>query len=560
MGNDFMASAAQSYAKEVRSQFERYATWLPNEIVVNVGDIGVLHKNIFYKEANVKQLGINLPTSSDPKAKAQYKFTSKGTAQVSGKASASGIPTSTGQISSTLEISFSDEHALYFQLEDCVGTTFANLVDLKTKILGLVAKNHWALEHVVVTRVIRASAATILQSSSKGASIVLEAKNSVPIAEAFKVAGGVSYHSEKSIGVSIVAEGDVTPLLTVGKVDYKFLDILKKRPQFRAFDSQRAGTRLFRLMLKERPELQKPGFFVEVGTDEELADYPWELAYDAHRNKFLCLEHYVGRYVNAKQLAESRMQPQIGPMEFEKMKFLLISVPRPDDPARFPALSYVESEAKAIKNLVERVDGIELRELVQGAGGNDEPTMDNVEQELMSDQYHFIHFCGHAIFDEQTASNSALILEGPTNHNRLTAELLLHYLGSSLVLAFINGCDSARNTPWEPEVDLDVGRKRWHEVFYPFGIARAFMERGSNLLGSRWKLSDKAAPIFAEEFYRQVFKEFRPFGEAITKARIACKNVSAPEDIGWASYVYYGDPRLALTDVGAVVSSLVRAA
>jgi hypothetical protein len=111
MGNDFMASAAQSYAKEVRSQFERYATWLPNEIVVNVGDIGVLHKNIFYKEANVKQLGINLPTSSDPKAKAQYKFTSKGTAQVSGKASASGIPTSTGQISSTLEISFSDEHS-----------------------------------------------------------------------------------------------------------------------------------------------------------------------------------------------------------------------------------------------------------------------------------------------------------------------------------------------------------------------------------------------------------------------------------------------------------------
>jgi CHAT domain-containing protein len=75
------------------------------------------------------------------------------------------------------------------------------------------------------------------------------------------------------------------------------------------------------------------------------------------------------------------------------------------------------------------------------------------------------------------------------------------------------------------------------------------MEAESYLLGSRWKLSDKAAPVFATSFYKALLEEWKPIGEAVVAARKACRQASMPDDVGWASYVYYGDPRLGFEPV-----------
>jgi CHAT domain-containing protein len=107
------------------------------------------------------------------------------------------------------------------------------------------------------------------------------------------------------------------------------------------------------------------------------------------------------------------------------------------------------------------------------------------------------------------------------------------------VLFFVNGCEST------------VGRgegTQWKNRYDIFGLARAFLETGSYLLGSRWKIGDQGAAEFAKAFYAELLQE-KPIGRAIREARCACKG-ARPDDFSWASYVYYGDPRLRFRKVG----------
>jgi CHAT domain-containing protein len=108
------------------------------------------------------------------------------------------------------------------------------------------------------------------------------------------------------------------------------------------------------------------------------------------------------------------------------------------------------------------------------------------------------------------------------------------------VLFFINGCEST------------VGRgsgNEWKNRYDIFGLARAFLETGAYLLDSRWKVNDKGAAKFAQAFYKEILEE-QPFGKAVRKARQVCKESSPADDFAWASYVYYGDPRIRFCKIG----------
>ena len=83
-------------------------------------------------------------------------------------------------------------------------------------------------------------------------------------------------------------------------------------------------------------------------------------------------------------------------------------------------------------------------------------------------------------------------------------------------------------------------------MLFRSSLARAFLETGAYLLGSRWKLSDNAAAAFAPAFYKYLLEDRKSVGEAVVLGRRACMKATEadPGDIGWASYVYYGDPRV----------------
>jgi CHAT domain-containing protein len=272
-------------------------------------------------------------------------------------------------------------------------------------------------------------------------------------------------------------------------------------------------------------DLRSPGLFLELGTDEALVNYPWELLHDG--DDFLCLKHYLGRYVNTTRISAPRMQPQNSPSEYDKIRILLISVPAA------PGASYLPGAQAETVSLVQALSPLPQVELTLMKAP--EATVMNVRSEIRSGQYQIVHFCGHAAFNSVDPRRSALML----CDNPLEAGIILLHL-KSVVLSFVNACQTAQQAPQPPA---------WETEFNTFSLARAFMEAESYLLGSRWKLSDKAAPVFATSFYKALLEEWKPIGEAVVAARKACRQASMPDDVGWASYVYYGDPRLGFEPV-----------
>jgi hypothetical protein len=218
-----MLDQAQVYAQEVHDRFEREVVWLPDEIV-EVGAVGHFVGHVFYQDTTLnREFGINLPVETDSTSRSQYNFESDGVTEGDVAVSAKGVPTAVGQVSAALQVSFSKENSVYVRLENCVGTRFASMVKLGEAILNLVRLGQWDPRYAVVTRVTKAGAATVIQSSSKNASITLEAKNSGPIAKALAVAGKVRWRDVHSIGCKVIAQGNVTPLVTVGMVQYHIL-------------------------------------------------------------------------------------------------------------------------------------------------------------------------------------------------------------------------------------------------------------------------------------------------------------------------------------------------
>jgi CHAT domain-containing protein len=288
-------------------------------------------------------------------------------------------------------------------------------------------------------------------------------------------------------------------------------------------------------------ELNRRDLFVEIGTDEALLHYPWELMHDG--DNFICLKHFVGRFVNVGHMPELNVLPYGAGSDLGELKALVISVPRPKtrgDGPPYPALTAAEAEANGIVNTFTNL-GVQLTYLGPGKA-----TRQTVTDALRKGEYHIIHFAGHAVFNAQDARRSALVLEDQ--------DLTVGYLTATLrtrkaILCVINGCETVQGTGAANQGSPGQRAGSWDHEYNIYGLARPFLQTGAYLLGSRWKLGDESAQSFAEEFYSALLGEGAPIGRAITKARAAVKEVASAGDYSWASYVYYGDPRLCFTKV-----------
>jgi CHAT domain-containing protein len=295
------------------------------------------------------------------------------------------------------------------------------------------------------------------------------------------------------------------------------------------------GQQIFEFVLPPvvRSDLRKRDLFVELGTDEGLLHFPWELMHDG--DEFVCLKHFVGRYVNLRRTPEVNGRPLPEPgSDLGEMRVLLVGVssPRPHGDRRFDSLPAVDREMEAI---MATLGGLGVRYDYLG-GPN--ATKRNVLRALRT-PYHIIHFSGHAAFDPQDPHRSALVLDDvDLSVGALTATLAEQHS----VLFVVNACETARSGGGEPAESSDP--LSWRDQYNIFGLARAFLENGAYLLGSRWKLPDESARRFTESFYGSLLGDGVPIGRAITQARAAVKDKAASDDFSWASYVYYGDPRV----------------
>jgi hypothetical protein len=124
------------------------------------------------------------------------------------------------------------------------------------------------------------------------------------------------------------------------------------------------------------------------------------------------------------------------------------------------------------------------------------------------------------------------------------------------VLCFVNACETTSPPEQDPADDDDGAVLDWDRQYDIFGLARSFLESGAYLLGSRWLLPDQPAALFAKTFYTHLLELGEPIGKAITEGRRKVRK-EHPDDISWASYIYYGDPRVCFKPLAAEAAAMV---
>jgi CHAT domain-containing protein len=236
-------------------------------------------------------------------------------------------------------------------------------------------------------------------------------------------------------------------------------------------DLANVGGQLLGLVIPRyiQADLSVGGRFLEIGVDEALLGYPWELMHDGEN--FLCLKNFIGRFVNASSVGPPRNQSQFGWGQGEKLAVLLISVPNPQPrgDVTYDPLPAAEAETQAILDVLSTIPEVKHVTLT-----GKKATYNEVWKALRNDQYHIIHYNGHAHFNDQRPKLSSLVLYDQD----MTTGPVINFFGKvPPVLCFVNAC----------ETGLTSGAD-WRNRYNIFGIARAFLETGAYLVGSRWKL------------------------------------------------------------------------
>lgn len=295
-------------------------------------------------------------------------------------------------------------------------------------------------------------------------------------------------------------------------------------------------TFLIRSYIPADIDLRKSRLYLEIGMDEDLMNFPWELVHDG--NDFLCLKQYIGRFVRSKTTQPMFMNPDITlGSSLENLSILIISVPKTDpigETKDYEPLPQAEVEAQAMCNLLSEIKNVRIQYVTPK-----DATFDKVYLALKRNTYDILHFCGHAYYDDQHPANSGIVLRDKIMQTGQITNTIRGRKDKKLpVLCFINACESTKTVN---STGTKTGEGNRLNIY---GLARAFLDTGAYLLGSRWRVKDATAMEFARQFYTSLVKNEKSIGESVFDARNSCKD-NVPADVfGWATYIYYGDPRL----------------
>ncbi|TRO51924.1 CHAT domain-containing protein [Candidatus Bathyarchaeota archaeon] len=294
-------------------------------------------------------------------------------------------------------------------------------------------------------------------------------------------------------------------------------------------------TFLIQQYLRADMDLRQPELYLEIGMDDDLMNFPWEMIYDG--DNFLCLKQYIGRFVRSKEPQPDLMNPSttLG-SSLENLSILLISVPKTDENKEtkdFEPLPQAEEEKKAILQTLGGIENVTPK-IIEPK----DATFDGVYKALRRETYDILHFCGHAYYDDKHPANSGIVLRDKIMRTgQIASTIRARNDRMTPVLCFVNACETTK------EVDIDAEKVKGGNQLNIYGLGRAFLDTGAYLLGSRWPVNDTTAKKFAGEFYKFLLKDEQSIGQAVCSARNACKK-NASDIFGWATYIYYGDPRI----------------
>jgi len=264
--------------------------------------------------------------------------------------------------------------------------------------------------------------------------------------------------------------------------------------------------------------------YLILSLDDHLVHIPWELL--RINNKYLCEIFRIGRVVKTPQKVIDRNDPGTK----EKYRMLVISNPTND----------LECAQKEGDDIIKEVDNFNDYEknLIIECDAKNRITPDKLQEQLS--QYDILHYSGHAYFDASRPVNSGWRL----TKGNLTAGEIKDTQIKTPSLVFSNACQSARTDQWN--------HKNIRQSAY--GLANAFMVCGTrHYIGSLWDVTDKPSLEFGVKFYYALFNG-ESVGEAMFQARSELMEES--QDVSWAGFVLYGDPRVCYIQNNESVSKL----
>jgi len=231
---------------------------------------------------------------------------------------------------------------------------------------------------------------------------------------------------------------------------------------------------------------------------------PWEMCYDDQGAGFLAqdprislVRHLLGTFARGRSVAGRRL------------KVLVAAA----SPAGLPTLHIGDEFDRIARALADLRDRVELQAIVAD--------LDALQDALLAGP-DVLHFIGHGGFDAD-AGGFLVLDDGQGRPQSVDAEVLAAYLrGSSVRLAVLNACDSARADPTDSFA----------------GVAPRLVQAGvPAVVAMQTYLPDALAPAFAAAFYRAL-ADGQAVDAAVTAGRVALFGHAADQAC-WSIPVLY---------------------
>jgi class 3 adenylate cyclase len=277
------------------------------------------------------------------------------------------------------------------------------------------------------------------------------------------------------------------------------------------------GEQLYNLIFNDAIQkklAQSDARYLLINLDDQSVGIPWEVMYDGEH--FLCRRFAMGRMVKTSHKVVGKPRP--APLTAD---LLVVSNPRGD-------LAAASEEGNSI--------GLEFASSprVRVHKNDSAATCADVEDGLQ--QADILHYGGHAIHDDAQPENSGWLLRDGT----LTAGDIVKHLTSEERMfpriVFSNACRTGQTDRWTGDNAV-------------YGMASAFLLAGvQHYIGTFWEVLSAPSGDMAIMFYRRLAGG-HSIGQSLGIARQRLANDRGEENLIWASYMLYGDPRRELFGV-----------
>src|SRR6185437_15701580 len=180
-GSARMAELVEIYAKGIKRKLENYwPAWLPQARFA-VGDIGTLNGYLFEKIGTLDELKLKNYAEPDSDPSPLDILSDLGVA-ISFKAAGETNPAfgHIGAADAGLKITFGSEGAFILQAAETFESEMGDRLNLQRQIITAYVKGIWEKEWLVITRLVKATTATVLISKSSNASLEIAAKVNLP--------------------------------------------------------------------------------------------------------------------------------------------------------------------------------------------------------------------------------------------------------------------------------------------------------------------------------------------------------------------------------------------